>query len=245
MPIDSETTEIVLFLGCRARYLEPDVGKAVIRLLQRNGLTPVLVDQKCCGTPKLACGDKKGFVRYGRFNVDSLDRFGTPIVTDCTTCALTLKREYPEALRDEASQRVANRTYDIMECMVALQVSNRLNTALKSANLNVYYHSPCHLRALGLQPVQDRIRLLRSIPGLTVTASDNGWCCGMGGTFGFKEKNFEMSMAIGRGLFEKIAQLSPDAVVTECAMCKTQIEQGTGLKVIHPAEIIYNAYGLE
>jgi len=242
--ITSETKKVVLFSGCRSRYLEPGVGKAVIRVLQRNKLHPVLFDQKCCASPKLTCGDKKGFIKHGKFNVHSLGRSSWPIVTDCTSCALTLKREYPETLEDEASQRVARRTFDIMEYLVVLQASNRLDQTYKPAGLSVYYHAPCHLRALGMDLVHDRIRLLRLIPELTVTFSDNGWCCGMGGPFGFKEKNFEMSMAIGQGLFEKIIGLSPDYVATECSMCKTQIEQGTGLEVIHPAELIYMAYGL-
>lgn len=244
-PAIINTNKVVFFSGCRSRYLDPDVGKAVIRVLQKNGRQPVLPDQKCCATPKLACGDKKGFIKHGKFNINSLNRSVEPIVTDCTSCALTLKREYPDLLKDEASQRVAHRTYDIMEYLTSLQSSGQLNVDFNPKDMIVYYHTPCHLRALEMELVHDRIRLLRSVPGINVTFSGNGWCCGMGGTFGFKEKNFEMSMAIGRNLFEKIIDLSPDFVATECSMCKAQIEQGTGLKVIHPVEIIYKAYGFE
>ena len=235
---------VALFLGCRAKYLEPEVGKAMIQVLLKNGICPSFLAQKCCAMPKLACGDKEGFVRHGRFNVQSLFQSGCDIVTDCTSCSLTLKREYPEILRNGKSEAVAQRTFDVLEYLVMLRSHDRLKTDFRAIDLKVYYHSPCHLRALGTEKVDERIRLMKLIPGINLTGLENGGCCGMGGTFGFKKSNYEMSMAIGHPLFEKIKEISPAVVTTECSMCKTQIEQGTGLRVIHPVEIFRQAYDI-
>ena len=92
--------------------------------------------------------------------------------------------------------------------------------------------------------VDERIELMKLIPEINIMTLEDGGCCGMGGTFGFKKVNHEMSMAIGRPLFEEIKRLSPAMVATECSMCKIQIEQGTGLKVMHPVTIVKKAYGI-
>ena len=66
----------------------------------------------------------------------------------------------------------------------------------------------------------------------------------MGGTFGAKRRNYAKSMLIGKELFEGIMESAPDLVATDCPGCKLQIQQGTGLRVIHPIDIIKQAYGL-
>jgi hypothetical protein len=53
-----------------------------------------------------------------------------------------------------------------------------------------------------------------------------------------KEKNFEMSMHMGRPLFESIEQTGVGIVATGCGTCKIQIEQGSGLPVVHPIRIV-------
>jgi len=235
--------KIAYFAGCTANYIEPDIGRATIQVLQENGFHPIFPDQKCCAIPKLACGDIGGFIKHAEFNLRSLYETGCDIVSGCTSCTLTIKREYPGVLKRWEAEDIAQRTYDILEYLVMLRARNMLNTAFRPINLNILYHSPCHLRVFGKELVDSRLKLMKLIPGITVASLDGG-CCGMGGTFGLKRNNYAMSMAIGRALFEEIKRLSPDVVVTECPMCKMQIEQGTGMPVIHPVIIVKQAYGL-
>lgn len=234
--------KVIYFAGCAANYIEPDIGKATVQVLQKNGLEPIFPDQKCCATPKLANNDEQGFLKNAEFNIYSLSKYDCDIVTACTSCALTLKREYPNMLRETKTQIVAKQTYDIMEYLVLLQAQKMLNTSFQSVDLKLLYHSPCHLKIFGKELVEGRLRLLRKIPGIRMESLKTG-CCGMGGTFGFKSSNYEMSMAIGQPLFEEIMRSSHDMVVTECPTCKMQIEQGTGMRVIHPVKIVEQAYG--
>lgn len=237
------TNKIIYFAGCTANYIDPDVGKATIRVLQENGLEVIFPAQKCCATPNLAYGDVSGFIKHAVFNVNSLAESGCDIVTACTSCALTIKREYPKLLKNQVAETVALRTYDVMEYLAILKTQNILNMTFHPTNLNTLYHIPCHLRVLGKELVDSRIKLMRLIPGITIAELDRG-CCGMGGTFGMKSSNYEMSMAIGQAVFKEIKQLSPDIVVTECPGCKMQIEHGTGIMVTHPIIIVKQAYGI-
>jgi glycerol-3-phosphate dehydrogenase subunit C len=234
--------KVAYFAGCMANYIEPDIGKAIIHVLQANSYLPIFPDQKCCANPKRVYGDVDGFMKNAAFNVYSLSETDCDIVSDCTSCVRTIKCEYPDLLKGQEAEDVSRRTYDIMEYLGMLRARNMLNTVFQPINLRILYHSPCHLRVFGNELVEGRVKLMKLIPGITVTLLDGG-CCGMGGTFGFKSGNYEMSMAIGRPLFEEILRLSPDMVVTECPTCRMQIEQGTGIKVIHPVIILKQAYG--
>ena len=49
-------------------------------------------------------------------------------------------------------------------------------------------------------------------------------------------------MGIGRELFEGIMAYKPESVITECGSCQMQIEHGTKLRTLHPAEILRAAY---
>jgi glycerol-3-phosphate dehydrogenase subunit C len=97
------------------------------------------------------------------------------------------------------------------------------------------YHAPCHLRAAGRgeQPK----RLLERLLGIRFAVT-NTTCCGMGGTFGVKAKNADLSGTIAEAVVERIRASGAEAVVTSCGMCRTQLASGTGLPVYHPMELL-------
>jgi Fe-S oxidoreductase len=235
--------KIAYFSGCTANFSTPEVGQAIIKVLEKNGLHPVFPDQVCCAVPQLFYGDRPSFFRHARANVKSLLEADCDIVTGCTSCALAIKRDYPRMLKIPEAQAVASRTFDIMEYLFKLHTEGSLNTAFDPVKLNLVYHAPCHLKALGEELVTARLKLLKLIPDLSMTQIDRG-CCGMAGTFGIKKSNYELSMKIGQALFEEIKRLGPDKVITDCPGCTMQISQGTGIPVTHPILIISEAYSL-
>jgi glycerol-3-phosphate dehydrogenase subunit C len=235
--------KIAYFAGCTANYVDPDVGRSTIRVLKRLGFQLLLLDEKCCGIPQLAVGNLREFLKHAEFNVRSLAGADCDIVTACTSCALAIKRDYPRYQKNNEAEEVSRRTYDIMEYLAMLKASNTLNTDFKPVDLYLVYHAPCHLKVLGEELIDRRLELMRLIPGLSVDRIERG-CCGMGGTFGSKRKNYAKSMEIGQALFEGIAESAPDLVITECPGCELQIRQGTGLEVTHPVHIIKQACGL-
>jgi glycerol-3-phosphate dehydrogenase subunit C len=84
------------------------------------------------------------------------------------------------------------------------------------------------------------VEILRLIPGLIIDIVETD-CCGMGGTFGFKKEKYEISQEIGRDLAEEIDRLKPDMVLSDCEGCRMQIRHLTGLKVLHPIQILRDA----
>jgi glycerol-3-phosphate dehydrogenase subunit C len=233
--------KVIYFAGCSANYYDIDVGKHTIEVLEKNGISPIVPSQNCCGTPQLSTGDLKAFSSRANDNINSLADLGLDIVTACTSCALTLKHDYNVFLNHPKAAAMSKRVYDIMEYLTLLKKQDSLNMNFNPVNLSVFYHTPCHLKVLGEDLVKNRTDLMRSIPGLSFTRIDNE-CCGMGGTFGVKKNTFDISMKIGKTLFEMIGQSDADVAATDCPTCKMQIEQGTIIKAVHPISIIKKAY---
>ena len=76
--------------------------------------------------------------------------------------------------------------------------------------------------------------------GATVLRIETGTCCGMGGTFGFKAGalGYDLSQAVGEQLFSDIIDSGVEAMVTESSVCKIHLEEGTGIPVYHPLELL-------
>jgi glycerol-3-phosphate dehydrogenase subunit C len=235
--------KIAYYPGCMAKYVDPTIAYSTIRVLEKHGFDLVWLNQKCCGIPYLAIGNLKGFLKRAEFNVSLLAEAGCDIVTACTSCAMTIKRDYPIYLKSDEAEEVSRRTYDIMEYLTVLKSLNVLEHGFQPVDLSLIYHAPCHLSVLGQELIDKRLELMRSIPGLLVSQSSNA-CCGMGGAFSSKKKNYIKSMEIGKDLFDGIKEAAPDMVITDCPGCTLQIEQGTGLVATHPIHIVKQAYRL-
>ncbi|XNM62253.1 heterodisulfide reductase-related iron-sulfur binding cluster [Escherichia coli] len=69
-------------------------------------------------------------------------------------------------------------------------------------------------------------------------------CCGIAGTYGFKNKNHPTSQAIGAPLFRQIEESGADLVITDCETCKWQIEMSTSLRCEHPITLLARGAGL-
>ncbi|MFZ5876425.1 MAG: FAD-binding and (Fe-S)-binding domain-containing protein, partial [Nitrospirota bacterium] len=95
------------FHGCAANYFDDGVGDAVIRLLERRGMGPVLPAQRCSGTPIQTYGQTGPLMEAARFNLDRLARFDT-VVTGCASCTLMLK-DYPTLFTGDDHRRASHR----------------------------------------------------------------------------------------------------------------------------------------
>jgi glycerol-3-phosphate dehydrogenase subunit C len=233
--------KIAYFYGCYVNTNEVDVGKATVQVLEANGFEITLPPQKCCGIPMLGDGDFKGARRMGRSNVASLlqtIRSGSEIIFSSTSCGHMIKHEYSRLLNIPGSEEVAQRIFDLFEFLRNLKESGSLNLHFKELPLKAAYFAPCHLRSLNIG--LPALEMLRLIPGLQLDNIDAD-CCGLGGTFGFKKEKYEISQEIGKDLAEAIDRLNPGIVLTDCEGCRMQIRHLTGLKVLHPVQILRDA----
>lgn len=233
--------KIGYFYGCYTNTNEVDVGKATVQVLEANGFEVVLPPQKCCGIPMLGNGDFKGARRMGLWNVASLlqtIRSGSDIIFSSTSCGHMIKHEYSRLLNIPGSEDVAYHIFDLFEFLRNLKESGNLNLHFKELSLKAAYFAPCHLRSLNIG--LPALEILRLIPGLQLDNIDAD-CCGLGGTFGFKKEKYQISQEIGKDLAEAVDRLKPEIVLTDCEGCRMQIRHLTGLRVLHPIQVLRDA----
>ena len=236
--------KILYFVDQYANYHDPDIGHALIEILQQNGIGYyVPTTQNHSGMARITGGDIKGSRRLARRNVRLMAeavRQGYTVVASEPAAALCLKHEYPNMLDDEDAHLVAKHSYEACQFLWDLHSNDRLNLEFQSVPLQMAYHQPCHLRVL--DPNLTGPKLLSLIPELDVQIVDAG-CSGMAGTWGLQRKNYRNSLRIGWPMISAMRSQPVSLASTQCSACKMQIEHGAGYRTIHPLKLLAYAYG--
>ena len=114
----------------------------------------------------------------------------------------------------------------------------------EDAKMEIWLHGHCHQKALvGVDKTAKALDTL--LAGSKVNVIPSG-CCGMAGSFGYEKEHFETSKAIGEMvLFPTVRKATEDKhkqviVAAPGTSCRQQILDGTGVKALHPIEILYN-----
>jgi glycerol-3-phosphate dehydrogenase subunit C len=229
--------QVAFFHGCFVNYNDPGLGKDLLTALNACGVgVQLLAEERCCGVPLMA----GGFFDRARKNalinsraVEKAANAGLRVTALSSTCAMTLRDEYPALLDVENSAwrgRIVLATRLLHDLLAAAP-----RRALKPLELTVAYHTACHMEKLGWAVYA--IALLRMIPGLNLRILPSR-CCGIAGTYGFKRENHATSQHIGEKLFTEIRKTGADLVVTECETCRMQIEMSAGVRCAHPVSLL-------
>ena len=240
--LPSERT-VVYYPGCYANFTDPDLGWAVVEILEHNGFQVSVPEHVCCGVASFPYGAKDLARRYARQALQVLGplaREGHAILVSCPSCGIALERDFPYLLPESRDARlVAAQTRDASAFLWALHRRGQLDVDFDPLELRAGYHTPCHLRVRGLGP--ENLRLLDLIPGMDPVDIDRG-CCGLAGSYGMRRAHRDESREIGRFLFQELASPGYDLGVTNCAGCEMQMRAGSGREVIHPLKLLRQAY---
>jgi glycerol-3-phosphate dehydrogenase subunit C len=243
-PPAGATRTVAYFHGCATEEFEPEVGAALVRVLERSGVAVTLPRQGCCGLPLISNGGfdaARGFAR--RLVSHLLPAASSPgvIVANSTSCGMTLKAKYREllAMEDADTTAVSRAVYDICELLVDMHDRGELRTGFGELRARALYHPPCQLMAHGVgTPALD---LLELVPGLEVELSRSG-CCGTAGTYGTKVEKYQIAMDVGQPLFDQVTAGDFDFLVCDSETCRWHIAKSTGLPVYHPVQVLDRAY---
>lgn len=233
--------KVVFFYGCHLGFNRPDIGRKIRDLLVSVGCRVVMPRQTCCGLPALGNGDLDIARKFAQKNAAVLTKYidrGFDVVYACTSCGLTLMRDYPGILDVPGGKKIAENTYNVYEYLLPLLQGPGEEGGLGRLDRTIAYHIPCHLRALGIG--YPAARLFALIEGLTFHVLDDN-CCGMAGTYGFKKRNQDASRRLGVIAAGPIRDLGVDAVVSDCGACRMQLGHFADLPALDPVEIITEA----
>lgn len=242
-PPGEPTAKVVLFPTCTVEWNRPEIGKAAVQVLERNGVEVAVEYPQCCGMPFFDVGDFESARRARAALVAAMKSWvekGFRIVTPGPSCSLMLKKEYPWLSGDADTKAVAAASRDLCEFLMELKAEGKLDLAFPKAPASVAYHLPCHLN---VQRIRFKASDLLALTGAKVTVVEK--CSGHDGTWAMKVEYFEESMKVGKKLFDPLMAAKSDVVASDCALASVQIAQGTGAAVKHPVEVLRDAYGLE
>lgn len=229
---------IAYFYGCFTNTNEVDVGKAAVACLEAYGYSVSVPHQRCCGIPRLGVGDLRGAREMGRRNLSLLlptVREGTDIVFSSTSCGMMFRHEYGPLLDLPGAEELATHLFDICGFLLNLHEEKKASVPFRRIDAKAAYFAPCHLRSLnsGLPALE----LLRFVPGLDIRMIE-AECCGLGGLYGFKKEKYVIAEEIGKDLAKEVFRMKPDVILTDCEGCRMQIRHLTGLKVLHPLQLL-------
>ena len=236
--------KVALFATCSVEYNAPAIGRAAVRVLERNGVDVSVPEQRCCGMPYLDGGAVDQCRALIRDNVRTLAaavREGREIVSPGPTCSYMLKQEYPWIDGSDDARLVAANTRDLFEYLARLHADGALDTRFPRPVGAITYHVPCHLRAQNIGTRSADV--LRAIPGTEVTVVER--CSAVDGTWGFKTQYFDLSMKVAKPLFDAVRTAGAATVATDCPLAALQIAQGTGAEPRHPIQVLAHAYGFD
>jgi len=235
-PPTPESRRVLLWPDCSNNYFHPEVAHAAVRVLEAAGFSVEIPRERlCCGRPLYDHGMLTAARRRLVEILESLRgeiEAGTPIVGLEPSCISVFRDELPRLFPgDPLARKLSQQAVFLTEFLVR---AGSLPPGRMQGRAIVQPH--CHERASLC--LDDDLAVLRAT-GLDLTVLDAG-CCGMAGAFGFEDRHFEVSRAVGeRVLLPAVRAAAPGTyVVTNGFSCREQITQLTGRRVWHVAEIL-------
>jgi Fe-S oxidoreductase len=155
---------------------------------------------------------------------------------------LELPPDMPDDRHLERRRVLATQTFLVEEFLDSAWDKHPTRPAMPAQVDSVVLHGHCHQKALWGS--ETSARFLRRIFGTNLSVLDTG-CCGMAGSFGYVDRRYDLSMAIGEERLFPAVRAAPDAVV--CApgtSCRHQIHDGTAREALHPVDLAARALGL-
>ena len=119
------------------------------------------------------------------------------------------------------------KVFHIVEVLDQLRASGRIQTEGKETD-RLSMHDPCNLaRKSGV--IQQQRNLINLVAENFVDMKEHGrfqWCCGAGGGVSSNERAEHLKMAAFKMKKAQIEEVEPERLVTMCATCRTQLEEG-------------------
>lgn len=245
--------EVVLLADTFARYYEPAIAEAAIKVLHHAGYAVQVAEPDptdnapdralCCGRTYLA----QGMIAEARDEAARLVRALIPhveagklVVGLEPSCVLGLRDDAQALGLGELVKTVAEKTLLFEEFLAREIMAKRLTLPLKdeagTVPVRLLVHGHCHQKAVGA--MKSMRRVLKQVPGIDVSMIEAG-CCGMAGTFGLEKEHAALSDQMVNDALMPALKADPKApVIANGFSCREQIRGQGDNRPRHLAEIL-------
>lgn len=241
------TKKLYLFIDEFTNYLDVEVGQSFVKLLTTLGYEIKIVKHPESGRTALSKGMLKKAQKVAQQNVAIFSEIissDIPLVGLEPSTLLSFRDEYPDLVNASEKKKALDLAKNVLLydefIMREFKKDNIKSESFICETLSILLHGHCHQKSVAsIEPSKEMLE----IPLNYSVEKINTGCCGMAGAYGYEKEHYETSMAIGEQvLFPKVRHASNlTQIAAPGTSCRTQIEEGTGRKVLHPVEILYQA----
>ncbi len=213
----------VYFAGCTASYVENDIGKASVTLLDAAGVDFTCLGnvENCCGTPMLVAGKWDVFEEIIRKNIETVKAAGADtVITSCPACDMMWRHTYAEWAEKLGIE------YDIEAKHYSEVVAEKIRSGefkfTHSIQEKVTWHDSCHIgRVSGVY--EEPREIIKAIPGIKYEDMahnrQEGHCCGGVLTL---IKDPPVAHNVGKIRLDEAEEINADTVLALCPCCEFQ-----------------------
>jgi glycolate oxidase iron-sulfur subunit len=237
---------VALLAGCVQQVVSPQINRATLSVLARNGVEVVIPpSQGCCGALAMHTGELELARTQARRNLSAFPRDVDAILTNAAGCGSGMK-EYPLIFTgtdlEVEAETFAGRVQDICQFLDALGL---VEPPEVSGGFKLAYHDACHLaHAQGITAAPRR--LLAQIPNLEILPIPEGdLCCGSAGSYNIEQP--ELARQLGERKARHVLSTGAQAVAAGNIGCMVQLRAhltslGGTIPVWHTLEVLEHAY---
>lgn len=226
IPFDVEGAEYMVLLSSMEIINYPEYLQAIARIFHQAGKTWTISSEAFEATNSgIQIGVSDIAAELVQRVVDAAEKLKvqTVISPECGHAYTAIRWEGPNLIGRPFGFRVRH----ILEVLDELREQGLLQVeGVEDARMT--FHDPCQLVRRGGVIEQPR-NLIRMVAKNFVEMKDHGkmnWCCGAGGGVSANEDAAEVRLKAFRRKKKQLDRLQVDGLVTACANCRIQIEEG-------------------
>ena len=239
----------VFYAGCLIDFAYPEMGEALVKILNKGGIEVVFPDdQTCCGAPARYSGAYEVAAKNAADNIEALlAERADYVVSACPTCTVALDHEFIATFQSlgqsknmARARELSAKVIDFSTLVKKLVDEGRLTLKEGETLGKITYHDSCHLKRT--MHAEKPPRELLTKAGYELTEMfECDICCGMGGSYSLKLP--EVSAPILQRKLKNIKDTGAPVVAMDCPGCVMQIrggmdQDGAPVQVRHTVELL-------
>ena len=239
----------VFYAGCLIDFAYPEMGEALVKILNKGGIEVVFPDdQTCCGAPARYSGAYEVAARNAADNIEALlAERADYVVSACPTCTVALDHEFIATFQSlgqstnmARARELAAKVIDFSTLVKKLVDEGRLTLKEGETLGKITYHDSCHLKRT-MHAEKPPRELLEKAGYEIAEMFECDICCGMGGSYSLKLP--EVSAPILQRKLKNIKDTGAPVVAMDCPGCVMQIrggmdQDGAPVQVRHTVELL-------
>jgi Fe-S oxidoreductase len=226
VPVDKEAADYMVLLSSMEIINFPEYLEAIAKIFDHAGISWTL-SKDCYEATNagIQIGQKDIAAELVQRIVDAAVKLRVKkvISPECGHAYTALRWEGPNLIGRSYPFKV----YHIIEVLDELRAKGKIKTEGKETD-RLAMHDPCNLaRKSGV--IDEQRNLIDLVAENFVDFKEHGklqWCCGAGGGVSSNERAEDLKRSAFKRKKAQIEEVEPEQIVTMCATCRTQLEEG-------------------